>query len=125
MTLVVFWGVCGALFLSIEIMSNKWLMVRRGINGDVSGMCFLLVEGIVGTLCLLITTLQGNGIHELSPKSFAMSLLAGCLTFTSLVMLNFSIAKGLAGVAISVFNTNPTIQVILSLIFLGQTVTPG
>ena len=55
-TLVVFWGVCGAVFLSIEIMSNKWLMIRRGINGDVSGMCFLLVEGILGTLGLLITT---------------------------------------------------------------------
>ena len=54
-----------------------------------------------------------------------MSLLAGCLAFTSLVMVNYAIATGLAGVAISVFNTNPTIQVILSLVFLGQLVTPG
>lgn len=56
MLLVVFWGIVGAVFLSFEIMSNKWLMIRRGVNGDISGNFFLLVEGFVGTICLIVTT---------------------------------------------------------------------
>ena len=109
MTLLVMWGICGAIFLSFEIMSNKWLMMRRGINGDISGTCFLLVEGILGTVCLIITTAQGSGLHELSGKVFGLVLIAGLLAFTALILLNYSISKGLAGVAISIFNTNASI----------------
>lgn len=125
MVLVVVWGIVGALSLSFEIMSNKWLIIRRGINGDVSGMFFLLIEGLLGTLCLIFTTLQGSGLYEVSEKSFVMIMVAGLLAFTALVMLNYAIAKGLAGVAISIFNTNPSIQVLLSSLFLGQVITPG
>jgi len=56
MLLVVLWGLVGAVFLSVEIMCNKWMMVSRGINGDISGMFFLLVEGTIGTICLIVTT---------------------------------------------------------------------
>ena len=97
MALVVMWGVIGGVFLSFEIMSNKWLMVRRGVNGDISGMFFLLVEGIIGTTCLLVTTWQGGGLHELSSKSFGMVIIAGILAFSGLVIINYAIAKGLAG----------------------------
>ena len=100
-------------------------MIRRGINGDVSGMFFLLVEGIIGTLCLIVTTAQGSGLYELSAKVFGMVLIAGLLAFTALVFLNYAISKGLAGVAISIFNTNATIQVILSSLFLHQAISIG
>ena len=109
MVLVVMWGIIGAVFLSFEIMCNKWLMVRRSVNGDISGMFFLLVEGVLGTLCLVVTTYEGSGLHELSTKSFGMVIMAGIFAFTGLLLLNYAIAKGLAGVALSIFNTNPSI----------------
>ena len=125
MALVVMWGTIGGVFLSFEIMSNKWLMMRRGINGDVSGMFFLLVEGTIGTTCLIITTVQGSGLHELNSKVIGMVIITGLLAFTSLVCVNYAVAKGLAGVAISIFNTNSAIQVILSSIFLHQAISMG
>lgn len=109
MFLVVMWGLIGAVFLSIEIMCNKWLMFSRGVNGDISGMFFLLVEGTIGTICLIVTTLQGSGLHDMTGPSFTMIMIAGVLAFTSLMLLNFSISIGLAGVSISTFNTNPAI----------------
>lgn len=118
MAKVIMWSIIGAIVHSFEIMSSKWLMVRRGVNGDMSGMFFLLVEGLLGTLCLIITTAQGDGLYELSLRSFGMVMIAGFFAFTALILINYTIAKGLAGVAISIFNTNPSIQVVLSSIFL-------
>ena len=109
MFLVVMYGLIGAVFLSIEIMCNKWLMFSRGVNGDISGMFFLLVEGTIGTICLIVTTLQGSGLHEMTGDSFGMIMIAGVLAFTALMLLNYSISIGLAGVSISTFNTNPAI----------------
>ena len=109
MFLVVMYGLIGAAFLSIEIMCNKWLMFSRGVNGDISGMFFLLVEGTIGTICLIVTTLQGSGLHEMTGDSFGMIMIAGVLAFTALMLLNYSISIGLAGVSISTFNTNPAI----------------
>mmetsp|Transcript_19026 Transcript_19026/g.25745 ORF Transcript_19026/g.25745 Transcript_19026/m.25745 type:complete len:101 (-) Transcript_19026:196-498(-) len=99
-------------------MTNKWLMVRRGIFGNITGLFFMLTEGTVGTFCLLITTLAGSGLHELSFASFWMLLLGGLLAFSALIIMNFAIASGNAGVAISIFNVNPSLQVILSSTFL-------
>ena len=109
MTLVVLWGITGALFISLETMCVKWLMIKRGINGDVSGMFFLLVEGVLGIACLIVTTLQGSGLHELSNKALLMVLIAGFFAFSALIIFNYSLSKGLAGVAISIFNTSPAI----------------
>lgn len=57
MFLLVILAIIGAIFLSFEIMCNKWLMVSRGVNGAISGMFFLMVEGTIGTICLIITTM--------------------------------------------------------------------
>lgn len=115
---VVIWGIVGAVFISFEIMCNKWLMIKRGVNGDVSGMFFLFVEGLIGSICLIVTTAQGEGLYEMDLAGFLLVLIAGLFAFTGLMLLNYSIATGLAGVAISIFNTNPSIQCIFSSIFL-------
>ena len=72
MTLVVIWGIIGAVFISFEIMCNKWLMIRRNINGDITGMFFLLVEGTLGTLSLIIATANGKGYNDLGFDGFSM-----------------------------------------------------
>ena len=109
MVIVCIWGIIGAIFLSVEILTNKWLIIRRGVNGDISGMFFLLVEGTIGTVCLIITTIMGSGLHDMTGESFTMIMIAGILAFAALVMLNYAISIGLAGVAISIFNTNAAI----------------
>lgn len=122
---VVMWGISGAIFLSFEIMTNKWLMIRRSVNGDITGMFFLLVEGTIGTICLIVTTASGQGLHELSTASIGMMAIAGVLAFSALIMVNYSISIGIAGVAISIFNVNPCIHVLISSIFLRQVITTG
>ena len=54
-----------------------------------------------------------------------MVMLAAWFGFTALVLVNYAIAKGLAGVAISIFNTNATIQIVLSSVFLHQAISSG
>ncbi len=54
-----------------------------------------------------------------------MMFIAGVFAFSSLVMLNYSISAGIAGVSISIFNINPCVHVLISSIFLRQLITPG
>ena len=122
-TLTVIWGLIGAIFLSIEIMCNKWLMIKRSVNGDVSGIAFLFVEGIIGSVCLLITSLQGDGVYLLDMKAHILMAIAGASAFSALVILNYAISIGLAGVTISIFNLNAVVHVLLSSLFLHQIIS--
>ena len=124
-TLTVMWGLIAAVFLAIEIMCNKWLMIKRQVNGDISGIAFLFVEGIIGTICLIVTSLQGDGVHLLDTKGHIMMAIAGACGFSSLVILNYAISIGLAGVTISIFNLNAVFHVLLSAIFLHQIISYG
>lgn len=125
MFLVVVYGVVGGALLSIELMANKWLMVKCGIYGNITGFFFLLIEGSVGTICLIVTTLLGGGVHRLDVAAFWFLMLAGAMAFSALILLNYAIAIGNAGVAVSIFNTNPSIQTILSSTFLKQIISNG
>lgn len=125
MFLVVMWGLIGTVMLSFEIMANKWLMVRRNIYGNITGLFFMLTEGSIGTVCLLVTSFGGAGLLDLTMSSIGMLALASLLNFTAMIMLNFAIASGVAGVAISIFNTNASIQCVLSSSFLKQIITKG
>lgn len=118
MVLVVMWGLIGTVMLSFEIMSNKWLMVRRNIFGQKTGLFFMLTEGTIGTVCLIVTSAGGSGLHDLGLNSIGMLAIASLFNFSAMIMLNFAIASGVAGVAISIFNTNSSIQCILSSTFL-------
>ena len=62
-TLTIMWGLIGALFLSFGIMCIKWLMNKRKVSGDVSGIAFLFVDGIIGTICLIVTSWHGGGVY--------------------------------------------------------------
>ena len=125
MLLVAIYGITAGVLLSIELMSNKWLMVRRSIFGNVTGIFFLLIEGIIGTICLTVTTFNGGGLYELSQGAFWMLILAGAFGFASLILLNLAISIGNAGVAVSIFNTAPALQCILASVWLGQFITTG
>ena len=122
-TLTIMWGLIAAVALALEIMCNKWLMIKRSVNGDVSGIAFLFVEGFIGSVCLLVTSLQGDGVHLLDMKAHILMAIAGVCAFSALVILNYAISIGLAGVAVSIFNLNAVVHVVLSSIFLHQIIS--
>jgi drug/metabolite transporter (DMT)-like permease len=122
--MLVLYGLLGAIFLSVEIMLNKY-MGSRNVPGNISGIAFLLVEGLIGTVCLIIYTLMGLGLHEMTTFSFWIMVLASIACYLALILLNYSLAVGLAGVAISIFNTNPAIQTAFSFFALGQNISIG
>ena len=103
---VVAFSLISALFVSVEILSTKWLEKRKGVSGDLSGMFFLFIEGLIGTLCLFVTTQDGGGLHEMSLVSFLMMVMAGVFAYLAIMMLSYAITVGVAGVSLSIFNTN-------------------
>ena len=94
---MVLYGLVGVILISFEIMLTKWLC-KQGVNGDFSGIIFLFVEGIIGTSCLIVTTLAGTGLHLMTYSGFGLIMIAGLSAFTALVILNYTCAVGSAGI---------------------------
>ena len=122
--MVIVFGLLGAIFLSIEVMITKYLG-KQGVQGYMAGFTLLMVEGAIGTVCLIVYTLMGYGMHEATVQGFWIISLASVVCFTSLVLLFYSLAVGYAGLAISIFDANPAIQTIVSYYLLGQIITTG
>ena len=114
------WGIIGAIFYSLEIMCNKWLATRRQVSGFLSGVAFLFVEGTIGSICLLVTSLQGDGVFLLNLKGHILIAIASLCGFSALVIFNYAISIGIAGVTIAIFDLNAIIHVILSSLLLHQ-----
>ena len=123
MARVVFWGLLAAVLFSLENMCTKWLMVSRNYPGDISGVFFFTIEGFLGTVCLIVTTLMGSGLHELSTASIFTLLGAAAMAFSALVCLTYSISTGNVAISVSIFNSSAAIQALLSSLFLGQLIT--
>ena len=119
MVSVTIWAVVSSLSISACIMCNKWLAIHKNISGDISSPYILLIEGTIGTVCLVITTLSGSGLHELSSGSFWFLMLATFFLYTAIIMANYTISIGIAGVVLSILNSNAALHVVLSAIFLG------
>ncbi len=62
--------------LSFELLLSKAL-AKRGADGRYIGFNFLLAEGVLGTLCLVIATIQGVGFQVISFQGFWVLMLAG------------------------------------------------
>jgi len=123
MLMVTFWAIVVAVTVSIEIMCNQWLRIRRRVEGDITGIYYMLVEGTLGTICLVATTLCGSGLHELTPASFCLLTIAAFFAFTGIIIANYAISQGVAGVVLAIFNANASIHVVLSAVFLKQAIT--
>lgn len=111
-------GIIGALCFSFEGLLTKYLILKN-VPGDVAGISFLLVEGIIGTLCLIIYTIMGNGLYDLTPSTFWMLMIAGCCVYASLTTLFYCISVGIAGVVVSIFNCAAALQALFSYFVLG------
>jgi drug/metabolite transporter (DMT)-like permease len=105
--------------LSCELLLSKAL-AKRGADGRYIGFNFLLAEGILGSLCLLISTLMGTGLQELEGwASFCILVFGGGLTgVIAISVLQYSISIGVAGIVSSIFNTNVVYFTIFCFLFL-------
>lgn len=62
--------------LSLELTVSK-VLAKKGVDGKYIGFNFLLAEGTLGSLCLLVTTLDGEGFYAISAQNFWFMLAAG------------------------------------------------
>jgi hypothetical protein len=56
MVLVTVWALTVTVFSCIQITIAKWLSLKRHVPGDIVGAFYMIVEGIIGTICLIIST---------------------------------------------------------------------
>jgi len=86
-------------------------------------IAYLLIEGVIGTTCLVVLSLCGGGIYDLTLTSFGILVVASLCAFSSLILIQFSIATGVSGVALSIYNSFAAIQTTFSFFALGQQIS--
>ena len=62
-------------------------------------------------------------MYLLDKDAHILMAIAGLCGFASIVILNYAISIGLAGVSISLFNINSVIHILLASYFLKQIIT--
>ena len=82
------------------------------------GTFYMLIDGIIGTICLVVTTCQGGGLYDLTGSGFALLMIAAVFAYSGIVILGYTIGIGIAGIISSIYNANAFIHVLLSAIFL-------
>ena len=119
-TLVVLaYGALATLALTLEVMMSKCLS-KRGVDGGHAGITFLFFEGLIGTTILLISTaFTDGGLHILTWEDIAADTAASTFGFAAVTLLQVSVATGLAGLAICIYNTNTVFLTALAFVVLN------
>ena len=113
MTFTIIFAILAVFFFTIVIMQIRFLDIKFGIPGDLTSFCFLFVEGCIGTLCLLVYTAMGSGLFDFRTVHTAWVVLAGILTLLGLVVQNYSLSIGIAGITISIVNFSLAFQTVI------------
>ena len=85
----------------------------------------LLFDGIYGLILLFVITLMGEGIFSVSTQIALETIGGGILTSIALVLVNYGIANGIAGIAFSCANSFPAWHAIFNWVVLGQILSVG
>jgi len=80
-----------------------------GVSGEVAGFFYLFFEGILGTVCLIVFSIVGHGFLDYDIGSVFLILVAGFAITGGVVLVNYSISIGNAGVCFSISNSNAAI----------------
>ena len=110
-------------FSAVTITCCNWLKIKRSIPGDISGTFFMLIDGILGSICLVSSTFNGGGVRELTLISFGMLEIGAVLAYTGIVVSNYTISIGVTGIVVAIYNASAFVHVVLSALFLGQRIT--
>ena len=111
-------GAMAALCFSFEAMFIKWLFVR-GVDGPAGGQIALFFDGVYGLVMLAIITAMGEGLFTVDFKTSIEIISGGILTSMALVLVNYAVANGIAGIAFSCANSFPVWHVLFSWLVLG------
>ena len=111
------YSMVATLCLSTEILTSKSLS-KKGVDGKYLGFSYLLIEGGLGTFALIISTAIGEGLFTVDMGDFWITMLAGLCGVTAISLLEFSVSIGIAGIVISIFNTNVAFFTALCFFFL-------
>ena len=113
MAFAVIYALFGAIFFTIESMFIRYLDLK-GIPGNIAGLCYVFFEGIIGTICLVVYSCFGHGIFDFSPILLLWVLGAGLFTTFGLILQNYALSIGVAGIVFSIVNFSISIQALLS-----------
>ena len=56
MIMVTVYAIIIAIAVAIESTLTKWLRIRHEVPGDITGIFIMFVDGVLGTICLIVTT---------------------------------------------------------------------
>lgn len=110
-------SLAAAITLSLNLIISKTL-ARRGVDGRYIGFNFLLVEGTLGVICLLVATALGEGLYTISVVNLGLMMIAGVSGVSAIALLSYSISIGIVGVVCSIFNLNGAFFAAMCFIFL-------
>ena len=105
-------------------MSVKWLLAR-GVDGPPGGNMALFFDGIYGLILLAALTFYGEGLQLVEPLTGLVIVIGGVFTSMALVLVNYGMANGTAGIAFSCANSFPAWHVTFNWMVLGQAISPG
>ena len=112
-------GLLATVCLTCELLLSR-VLVNRGVDGRYIGLNFLIAEGIIGTVCLVISSAMGSGFFSTGLDGALLMLLAGLTGVVAVGLLQYSISIGIAGIVSSIFNTNVAFFTALCFFFLNQ-----
>ena len=108
----------GSSFLfGLRSITNKYF-VEQGYQAYNFTIQFLFIDGIIGTVGLLIQ----YGIYDktITTEIFLYGFFAGIFAGIGIVMINYSMAIGIAGPASALSNLATVLQTLLDYFILGQ-----
>ena len=111
-------GAGAALCFSLEAILIKWL-VLRGVDGAAGGYLVLFFDGLYGLVLLAILTAMGDGLYVVPGEDILPTLSGGVLTSLAIVLVNYGVANGVAGIAFSCANSFPAWHAIFNWAALG------
>lgn len=112
-------GLLATLCLTAELLLAR-VLSNHGVDGKYIGLNFLIAEGIIGTICLVIASAAGSGIFTCGLDGTLLMLLAGLFGVMAIGLLQYGIAIGIAGIVSSIYNVNVAVFTALCFFFLNQ-----
>ena len=93
-----------AALITPQALLIRYLDIKAGIPGNITAFSYLFFEGCIGTVALLIYTGAGGGIFDVGIEHFLWVCAAGILITIGLVLQNYALSIGIAGVTYSIVN---------------------
>ena len=107
-----------ALLFTAELIICR-ILGDRGTDGRLTGFSFLFAMGLVGSVCLIVSTAMGDGIYAIGWHNFGLLMLSALSAAISLGCVSYAMSIGVASLVVSVMNLNPAIICVIA-IMAGQ-----